>query len=253
MTTPGNDPVAGQPYGQPTPPPAYGQPQGQPYGQPQGQPYGQPQPQPYGQPYGAPAWQAPAPRLRRTRGAKVLTVLGAVVSVLSVVLFALGVSRIAEALPELPSDWAQSIVTVPAGGSGEATLSAGAEYDLWAATVGSARLDDVEVTAPSGASVTLARPTAGLSTIDVGGEVVARFTAPEDGTYTVAVAAAGVDLTIVPGGTLDDVAERVGGAAVLVVVSLLVGGLGFCLLLAGGIWWGVAASNNRRARALGAA
>ncbi|QIK83612.1 PPC domain-containing protein [Sanguibacter sp. HDW7] len=271
MTMPGSDPYSTPTPGPGAPPPptaapTYGVPAGQPYGAPAGQPYGAPAAQPYptsggyapapggyGQPqYGAPAWQ-PAPRMRKTLGAKILTFTGLGLSIVAVVMLVVGIGRIAETAPASLTELADSIASADTPGSTQVALTAGSTYEIWTSRSTSAFLDvdDILVTTPSGGTVAVVGATGDVSVNDLNASIVGRVTAPESGTYTIDVTSDMGVLTFMPNGTFDDLLTGFMAGTGLILGSLAVGGLGFCLLLAGAIWWGVAASNNRRVRALG--
>ncbi|MBD9700346.1 hypothetical protein IGS67_12765 [Flavimobilis sp. GY10621] len=272
MTTPGNDPFTTPPppgQGSPTTPP-YGVPDGQTYGAPTGRPYGAPQhgapaPQPYGtpggpqygapapQPYGAPGWQQPAPSVRKTRGAKILTFLGIGLGLVSLVLLVVGFSQITSAVAQGTTELTETIVTVPSPGTRDTELAAGSTYEIWAtqSTTFSPSVTDITVTDPTGAVVALSGATNAPDLSDLGIDLVGRFTTTETGTYTVTVPE-GADVVLTSAGAFDDLVSTLTAGGGMLVGGFLLGSLAFLMTVAGAIWWGVAASNNRKARALGA-
>lgn len=264
MTTPGNDP-----YSTPTPGPGVPPPPAAPYGAPTGPPY-PPQAAPggygqapggygqapggYGQPqYGPPAWQRPAPTLRRTLGARLLTFTGLVLSLAGVALLVVGIGRLADSFPGDIRDWVTSVAAVDTPGTTEVALTGGSTYELWTTRIDAAFADagDVVVTGPSGEQVPVRSVAGDVSSTDLNASILGRLTVPETGTYTFTVTESLGVLTLMPDGTFDEIVTGFMTGTGLVLGSFVVGGIGFCLLLAGGIWWGVAASNNRKVRALG--
>ena len=281
MTNPGNDPFTTPPppgQGSPSTPPPYGVPYGVPggqtYGAPTGQPYGTPgapqygtpAPQPYGtpggpqygapapQPYGAPGWQQPAPSVRKTRGAKILTFLGVGLGLLSLVLLVVGFSQIASAVATGATVLTEKIVSVPSPGTRDTELAAGSTYEIWAtqSTTFSPSVTDVTVTDPTGAVVALSGATTAPDMSDLGIELVGRFTTTETGTYTLTVGEGADEVVLTSAGALDDLVSTLTSGGGMIVGGFLLGSLAFFMTVAGAIWWGVAASNNRKARALGA-
>ncbi|MGP7961024.1 hypothetical protein ACTVCO_09465 [Sanguibacter sp. A247] len=257
MTTPGHDPFLTPPP--PSGAPAYGTP-GQPSGAPDPQhgapipPYSGPT-QPYGAPaqaYGAPAWQQPAPRLRKTLGAKIFTFLGAALSIGGIVMAASGISSVQEAMPDDPSQWAQTLTSIESPGTGTFTATAGTTYELiTSGEVSSTDYEYVVVQSPSGVDVELSSAAdVVLATNGVDVARFARFTATETGLHTIEVADGFDGVVVAQSGVFDDAFSALAVGAGLIVGAVLVGGLGFVFLLIGVIWWIVAASNNRKIRAL---
>lgn len=289
MTTPGHEPSStppppsghgaqppygtqGTPYGQPQPSapygaPAYGAPSApgaQPYGAPggQGQPFGAPgsqhgaSGQPYAaptQPYGAPGWQQPAPRMRKTLAAKIFTFLGIALGIGSIAMGVSGVASIQGALPADPAEWSESLTSIESPGTGTLAATAGTTYEfLTSGTASSSDYEYVYVAGPSGAEVEIRAVSASsLSSNGIDVSRFAQFTATETGTHTIEVGEGFDGVVIMKGGTFDNLFGDFATGAGLILGAVVVGGLGFVLLLIGAIWWGVAAANNRKVRAQG--
>jgi hypothetical protein len=151
------------------------------------------------------------------------------------------------------------VADAPAPGATTATLEAGQRYAVhlaWPAQGAiEPRLTDVVLLqAPSGVVVAADGDPGVDGTFTAGTwsiETVAAFTAPESGTYQVAVPAADVTAARVLVAPDQDVAPFVGGvlgSVAGVIGVLLLGAFGAGLVLGGVIWWVVRARARRAVR-----
>ncbi|NYI58933.1 hypothetical protein [Cellulomonas soli] len=141
------------------------------------------------------------------------------------------------------------IAEVDAPGTTTVDLVAGERYAVHLvepATAGGLGdlVGDVHLLAPSGETV-VADGTPGVDSTSTMGDVTARsvaaFTAPEDGTYVLAVPSADVDharVLLAPDQAFAPFFAGIFGSILGVFAAVLIGLLGTGMAVGGGIWWG---------------
>ncbi len=189
-----------------------------------------------------------APR-RAPRGAAVLVVAGAVVLVGALVAGVLGVTLFLRAIPTgvvqsggAPGPAAIASGTVP--GEAEVDVADGEPYTVWAVVAPGEvafAADDVGVTC-DGSVVLVSAPSvtgsSGAGTTSA--ETVGEFTAPADGTCTVAVSTAqgapSESFLVTEGWRFGEFFATVGGTVLLWLLAIGGGLLGLGLLVGGIVW-----------------
>ena len=223
------------------------------------EPHATPGPDPRG--HHGPAAPARTPQRRSLTGPVVLTVVGAVLLVLALVL-AIGTAAVlARAVSSAvvgpdgrPGDSVVAVADAP--GSTTVRLEAGETYDVYLVADGAAGdvdlEDDVLLLAPSGEVVAADDDPVVDTRTRVGRwstESVGAFTAPEDGTYQVAVPPADTSdawVAIVPARELGPFVSSIAGTVLGILGVVVLAGLGLAALVAGIVWWVLRARSNRR-------
>lgn len=204
----------------------------------------------------------PPPRPRKTSlvGPVVTTSVGVVAMLVAVVVGLLAARTFVglvttDVLTASGQPGPAALAAVEAPGTTTATLEAGRRYAVHVAYDGPTEpqlTEDVLLRAPSGAVVAADEDPAVDTNFDAGTwsvVSVSAFTAPESGTYDVAVPPATVEGARVLVAADQDVAPFVGGILGTIAGAfgvVLIGAFGGGLVLGGVIWWVVRVRNRRR-------
>lgn len=219
---------------------------------------------------GAPGTGAPP----RRRGPKVVIWIGAILTTLGTIAFVAGFvvmgAELFETVEEGVDPVSELDLTVAVPGEGTVILDPD-RYQLVALgptlTSVSGRFSDaggrdvdrlpfpdppITVTGPDGVDVVLEPPTIDRlsSTPGLDSVALSEFTVRESGEYTIVVAGESGPVTQVGVGEAESLWDEAAGfvlSAVIVTVGVLVGTVGFLVLIGGIVWWAVARNAGRAA------
>ncbi len=256
---PGNSPQPGYPTPQPgysPPQPGYSPPQPG-YSPPQdaGPPAYSAQPgyspQPGYPPPGyspQPAYSAPPPKTS-TGAAKVLTFTGIAGLILGAVGVVVGILFMVQPIKAITDGSGDGVIgRVGSGETITVDLSANKSYAVWivSSTDGGTYSGDPIVTDPDGDQISVSSTTSSRSGSAGGTSATSgwTFTSKAAGTYEISAPhLSSGDLVL----TSEDLIIKVGIGAIMLIIGIGIGVVGFGLTLGGAIWWG---SRKKKARAL---
>lgn len=184
--------------------------------------------------------------VRRTLGARALTLLGIGALLVGLVLTAVGATRLLGAVPGDLGDDDPRIAKTDVPGEIRVEARAGADVALWLSASADPARVDVTIETPDGAGPALQAP--GPTTTPDGVQLLATFTPTVDGTHAIVVTGLdGVTVVALPGELAEKIGDNLASGSSSLRTGATVAAAGLAAAIAGAAWWVVVV---RRARSL---